>query len=88
MVPSKFKALAALVLAVITKLYVGLVQSLLAMLTMALAEPDAVGVKAITNDLVALAAKLPTGLVVTLNCKALAPLNVILLTDKVPVPEF
>ena len=50
--PSKFNAEAGEVLAVITKLKVGFVQSLLATLTMALAVPTVVGVNKIVIGIV------------------------------------
>ncbi len=61
---------------------------MLTIFTIALVEPTATGVCIITKDRVALAANVPSGLVVTLYCEALAPVKTIELIDKVPVPEF
>ena len=65
--PSKLKALAAEVLAITTKLYVGCVQSLLEIFTIALEVPTAVGVNNILKVLEPLAAKELAGLALTLN---------------------
>ena len=65
--PSKLNALAALVLAVITKLKFGFAQSLLLIFTTALDVPTAVGVNKILNVLAPLAAKELAGLAFILN---------------------
>ena len=83
--PSKFKALAGVVLAVITKLKVGLVQSLLGIFTVAVLIPVLVGVKVITKPVVPVVMD-DNGVVVILNWVALVPVRKILLIFRVPPP--